>query len=224
MKRILPLSLFLTASLAAYSAGNWRQHITFDEEVTHVVDTPDFTYFTSRTIPAGAKVGDLMSLFRYDKEGDELLPLSTDNLLSSNTVLDVQYSAEKGYLFVLYSNYDIDFIYDDGRVVYMPAYRMASVNTSKNVSSITIDPYNDRVYLATEFGYVAINDEKHEIAESRNYGSPLKGVARLGDTIFLLSGNTLLKAPVSEPRFSLADYQSAGSFESPYALYLLADE
>ena len=204
--------------ISVWADANWRMHPTFDELVGRVVETPEYTYFTSRTLPVLSSRDDYKSLFRYDKDGDELRVLSTDNYLSFNTVLDIQYSPAKGYLMVLYGNYDIDFLYDNGDVVNMPAYRMANLNYSKSIKGITIDEANDRIYLATDFGYVALNDAKHEIAESRVYGEPFSSVARIGDKIVALHGNDIIAAPVSDPRMSLSDYSLVSTVSKPYLL------
>ena len=76
MKRILPLSFALAVAATASADSNWRMHPTFDEEVGRVVETPEYTYFTSRTMPLKTGRVDAKSLFRYDKEGDELQTLS----------------------------------------------------------------------------------------------------------------------------------------------------
>ena len=218
MKRILPLSFALAVAATASADSNWRMHPTFDEEVGRVVETPEYTYFTSRTMPLKTGRIDAKSLFRYDKEGDELQTLSTDNLLSFNNVLDIQYCPQKGYLVVVYTNYDMDFIFDNGDVVNCPAYRLATINQSKNVNGITVNPEFDRVYIATDFGYVALNDEKFEISESRIYGEPLKSMARIGDTIVAIHGNDIIAAPASDRRMSLSDYEKVASLEKPYIL------
>ncbi len=114
MKHKLSLFLALCAAPLAWGNPNWKMHNTFDEEVARLVDTDSYTYFISRTQPYSATVAEnsehLFSLFRYDKEADELMPLSTDNLLSANVVSCIEYSPEKKMLVVVYSNYDIDLI------------------------------------------------------------------------------------------------------------------
>ncbi|MCH5236944.1 MAG: hypothetical protein J1E95_04005 [Muribaculaceae bacterium] len=223
MKRIIPLILTLTISSGISADSNWRMHVSFDEFVNHVVDSPEFVYFTSRTFPAAANIEPYYTLFRYDKAGDELISLSTDNLLAYNIVQELQYNPEKKYLTVVYSNYDIDLLHDDGSVTNIPYYRLDNPGFSRKVNSISSDPKNDRVYLATDFGYVALNDRKGEIAESRLYHIPLKSVCRIGDFFYAIRDNQIIGAPVSSPRFSLSEYETLGEFDNPLALYPLGD-
>ena len=89
---------------------------------------------------------------------------------------------------MVYSNYDIDLIYDNGDVVNIPAYRLVSLSYSKMVNSISFSSTGDMIYLATDFGYVAINAVKHEVAESGIYGEALTSVARIGDRLLAIRG------------------------------------
>lgn len=215
---------FLLSPLLHAADSNWKLHPIFDEEVTHVVETPKYVYFTSRQMKLNTANQTFLSLFRYDKEGEELVALSPDNLLNSNSIRDVAYNPAKGYLFVLYKDYTIDLIYNNGNVVYIPYYEQSDLTYEKDVHSISVDKSNDRVYLATDFGFVAINDKKHEIAESRIYGQPLKAYSRVGDKFLAVKGNDLLMADASSPRLSLDQYTLQGTFNSPEAIYPLGGD
>ena len=200
--------------VAAKADPRWKIHTTFDGEIDYMFETPKYVYFTSRAMPDmdGER---RMSLFRYDKEGDELQALSTDNVLTSTSVSMVQYNPKKGYVVAVNNNFDLTFIYDDGKVLTMPDYRLANINNEKTVNSITIDPWHDRIYLATAFGYVSVNDQRYEIAESRDYGESLKSVARIGEYIVILKDADLLSAKAVSPRLSLTDYETKG-FGTPF--------
>lgn len=217
----IAISFAVTASCAA---SDWKIHPTFDGEILHLVETPDYTYFTSRIMPVNDMYPDHHSLFRYEKGSGEIRALSTSNVLSANTVSTMAYCAEKGYLAVVYTNYDIDLIYDDGKVVNIPDYRLASISYPKTVNSINFSPGNDRIYLATVFGYVALNDRKREIAESGIYGESLTSVARVGDKLLLLNGNKLLVAPVEQRVSSLSDFDIAGEYDRPFSLMTLGED
>ena len=149
MKHILSLALALSGTVAVWANPNWKIHTTFDEEVSRIVDTPSHTYFISRTQPYRANVAqnkdNLYSLFRYDKDADELMNLSADNLLTENVVQCVEYSPEKRMLVVVYANNNIDLLYDNGDTVNIPAYMQATVAHTKDVNSIFIDAPADRV-------------------------------------------------------------------------------
>lgn len=223
MKLRLTLSITAALTLCSIQASDWRIHPTFDGEINYMVDTPSFTYFTGKVLPDNNFFPTSHSLFRYDKEGEELQSLSTINLLSDNTVSLIGYCSGGGYLAVVYSNYDIDLIYDNGDVVNIPAYRLVSLSYSKMVNSISFSSTGDMIYLATDFGYVAINAVKHEVAESGIYGEALTSVARIGDRLLAIRGNSLLAADAAGNRFSIDDFEEVGVFDRPYLLQTLGD-
>lgn len=225
MRHILPLSILVAASFSGGATdSSWRMHPTFDGEVTHVVNTPDYVYFTSRQLPkSNSLTPDYVALFRYDKKGEELMPMSTDNVLASTTLFDVMRNPEKKYMLALGSDYSIELIYDNGKTVNIPAYKNATMTKAKTVNSITPDPGRNRVYLSTNFGYVELNDEKHEISESRDYGELFRSVARLGDKIIALRHNQLVAAPIDHPRFAISDYKRVADLYVPIGLYPVSD-
>lgn len=220
MKKIYGLILANAAFFNINAADtDWKVYLPFDEKVNHVIETPEYVYFTSLQLSEEARSDVFSSLFRYDKKGDELVPLSTSNILNGNSVRDLVYNPSKGYVMVLYKNYDIDFLYNNGKVVNLPYYEQSSLSYSKKVNSLNADQRNDRVYMATDFGYIALNDKKNEVAESRIYGEPLQSFTRIGNTYFAIKDDELIKADVTAPRLSLDQYETVETFDSPLALY-----
>ena len=68
-----------------------------------------------------------ISVYRYDKEGDELIPLNSQTYLSGNVASAVDYNYDKGYLLlVAYSDGNIDMLYEDGRLVNLPGLMLSS--------------------------------------------------------------------------------------------------
>lgn len=225
MKRLFPLSILIALGAPVNAgAADWRMHPTFDGEFTHVIETPDYVYFTNRVLPQRNNLfPDYITMFRYDKEGNEVQNLSTDNCLPTTILYDILRNPEKKYILALGSDYSISFLYDNGDVKALPAYKLASMSEPKDVNSITPDAAHDNVYMATDFGYIVINDKKIEIADSRNYGVSLKSVARIGDTILVLtSEGALLAAPAASPRLSLSDYTPVSTVPFPMGLYPLS--
>lgn len=224
MRLFFSLIISVIISFGCAYASRWKMHPTFDGEIVNLVETPGYVYFTSRAVPSSPMFENVRSLFRYDKESEEMQSLSTDNLLSCNTVSEISYCPSKGYVAVVSTNHDIDLIYDNGEVVNIPGYRLASISFPKKVNSISFSSSNDRIYLATDFGYVSVNDKKHEIAESRIFETPISSVARVGKWLLMLHDNELLYCDASSSHFSLSDFHTEGSYDSPVALYPLGDQ
>lgn len=190
--------------------ADWQMHLPFDDWASKVIGTSGRIYFLNRSYEYNVNITgrDFNSyvLHYYDKAGDEVLTLSTDNDLSDNLISCVSYNPDKKYLLIVYTNSNIDFLYDDGRVENVSALKMFSMPGKKEVNSITFDNKNNLVYLATNFGYVALNDQKHEVAESRNYNEKVKSLARCGDYLVMILEGGVYTAKVKDPRFSLQEY------------------
>ena len=222
MKRLLSLILFVTFYFCLNAGGaNWKLHPIFDEEITHIVDTRDYVYFTSRNMALNDWNEVYLSLFRFDKKGEEIMSLSPSNFLNGNSIRDVVYNPEKGYLAILYKDYNIDLLFNEGKIVNIPYYANSEFGYDKKVNSITFDPANDRIYLATDFGYVSINDKKFEVAESRIYDTPIQSFCRLGNSYLAMSGNELMVSPDDSPVFSIEDFKTIEIFDAPALFYPL---
>ena len=209
--------------------ADWQMHLPFDAWAGRIIETPERVYFMSRTneYREGLSGRDFNSyaLHYYDKKGDEVLTLSTDNELSDNIVSCISYNPAGKYLLVAYANCNIDFVYDDGRVENLSALKMLTQPGRKEINSISFDNANHRVYLGTSFGYVVLNDQRHEVAESRTYGESVKSVARCGENIVLLIGDEIYSGKLSNPRFNLSEYEKQALPATPIdGVYPLTEE
>lgn len=222
MKRILTL---LTGACIATSAmypalkGDWVLHPTYDSNTWKIIDTPSRTYTLGHAqpyVPKELQYADPQSfLFYYDKEGDELRSQTSRTGLSDNIVAAAEYNRDKRYLLVVYDNSNIDLVYDSGEVRNIPGLMSASMPASKRVNDITFSPADNEAWLATDFGYLCINDDKAEIAESRNYSTVIESVAHVGDDLLLTRGGKLFEAPRRAANFNLDDFSECGAFVSP---------
>ncbi len=217
MKKTISLLAALLTAVSLQALPGWKIHPTFDGTVTRLVDTPRFVYFTSRTQPyeAGSAYNgtEHLSLFRYDKEGEELMALSSDNVLMSANVARLDYSPEHGFMAVVDADGGVSLLYDDGESVGIAAYRYADTDRDKSVNSVWIDPADGQVTLCTAFGLVTIDPEKREIRDSRIFGAPVAGTGRAGDMQLLSMDGRLLAAPFRSRRQNLSEYEPVDAFD-----------
>ena len=68
----------------------------------------------------------------------------------------------------MYANSNVDILHDNGKVFNIPDIKNAILTTAKGINDVKF--YGDRIYLATDFGIVVLNDKKNEVSESYNYG------------------------------------------------------
>lgn len=172
MKFRIPLSVIIIFLPVLVMAAGWKMHPSFWGVVDHVIETPSFVYFTSQTLPDNNFFPARHSLFRFDKEGEELIALSSDNLLTTTTISGLSYSPDKRCLLAVGSNYDIILISEDGRREIIPDYRLSNPGVRKNVRSVTWSVPDSRFYISTEFGFLTVSPGSGSIEESRIYGTP----------------------------------------------------
>ncbi len=159
---VVVVGIFTTALFAQLSVGSWQNYTATGKPVK-VIDTSHKVYYVSGK-----------SFFSYDKETDEVEVYSKDNVLNDIEVRNIYYNYDKEYVVVVYENSNIDILYEDGKVFNIPDIKNVILTMSKGINDVKF--YGDRIYLATDFGIVILNDEKHEVSESYNYGTKVNFV------------------------------------------------
>ena len=218
LKKILLLIvtvLFMTiSSTAQYAVGDWRIHTSYvGSEVINVAESNDFVYYLTGGTPRWV-VGDDKEwhwveitegdLFRLDKLTDENEALSVVNDLSDMSIKQICYNSDKDYLVVIYSNSNIDIIQSDGSVVNMPEIKDAVMTSSKGINDVTFA--DGLIYLATDFGYVVIDDNKFVVKESHLYGKTFLSVGKVGNQLLLSTEDGLYYGNANEYHDQLSSF------------------
>lgn len=199
MKKILLLlAVALSLCAAAQNAvGNWRVHSAYvGNNVANVVETKKWVYYLSSG-----------SLFRFDKSTHENEALSVVNDLTDMDISQIYYNGDKDYLVVVYANSNIDIIESGGNVVNMPEVKNAVLTSSKTINDVTFD--SGLIYVATDFGYVVIDDKRFVVQESHLYNTPVKGVAGMGDLLLLSTNDAFYYGPADVYHDQLSSFQTA---------------
>lgn len=177
--------------MLAAPAGDWKIHPTFADEQRKVIDTPKKVYVLTLSqpiIPTATWMAKPFSqLFVYDKEADEIMGWTSRNYLSGDRIDFLEYNPDKNYLLVIYDDYNIDFIYENGDVVNLPALKNASIAASKSINGISFSPANDQVFLSADFGYAIIDDKRHEVTTSLLTDEPVRACGRTGDRLIVFN-------------------------------------
>lgn len=207
-KTILFAAILLTAlySQAQQTVGDWNIFTRFSGVIDNVVDSPDKVYYTSGN-----------RLFSFDKESNETYAYTTRNKLNDIDIAIIKYNPEKNYLFIGYSNGNIDLLFDDGHIVNMSDIKDATLTTTKSIRSVSFGP--ERIYLGTDFGIVVYNDTRYEVVESGNFGVPITYVEAVGDILFVLrqTGTTsLIYAPLNARHNTLDKFTTLGGLRADF--------
>lgn len=163
------LPMVMKAQLAV---GEWKVYPVFANNVTRMLDTPEKVYYISEG-----------NLFSYDKNTDESYSYSVVNKLNENEIHNVYYNKENKYLLVAYKSGNIDLLYDNGKVINMPEIKDAVLGTEKTINDVCF--YENRIYVATDFGLVIFDDQKHHVIESGIYNQKITSIEVYADNILI---------------------------------------
>lgn len=180
LSAILPL--FVSAQLAV---GDWNIYSAFSGTFDKIVETPEKVYYQSGS-----------NIFSYDKEDNETYAYSSRNKLNDNQVTNIYYNKQNKYLLVTYETGNIDLIYDDGKVINVPDIKDAVLTSKKTINDVDFD--NNRIYVATAFGIVIIDDKKYEVIESGIYNKDVVTIGIVGDQIVICIGTDVYHSPINK--------------------------
>jgi len=162
------LSFPLLAS-AQLGAGQWKIHPYFvGANATNCIDAGSKVYYLSSG-----------SLYSFDKDSQVNSDLDANTVLNDVGIKQIYYNYNKQYLVVAYNNSNIDIILSSGEVVNIPALKEVVKHRTKTINDITFS--DGKIYVATAFGYIVLDDESFNIKEVRDYNVNVASLADVGD-------------------------------------------
>lgn len=196
-KLILTSCIFfmsLCASYAQLAMGKWRTHLAYNS-VNQITQSDNKMYALSD----GA-------LFSVDKTDGNIEYYSKATGLNASGIAQIRFDNTNKQLLVVYTNGNIDLVTTGGVKNIPDLYNNVSV--TKTVNHINI--YDNKAYMATNFGIIVLNLVKKEIADTYYIGTNASEVKVLGTTvtngsIYAASASDIYVASVSEP--NLVNYQ-----------------
>lgn len=195
---LLALSIGWLGASAQHAPGSWKIFPMAGEFFTSVIDTPAKVYY----LTGG-------SFYSYDKEYNETVYYTPGTRISDSGIASLHYNTDNHYLMVVYTNGNIDLIYDDGNVVNMPEIKTANLTTKKSVNSVFFA--NNRIYIATEFGLVIYDDQNHCVTESAIYDKGLSIIMANKEYLFTVLDYKLCYSSLNERHNSLDKFKPLGS-------------
>lgn len=195
--RFLLLLLVLTTKLALVAQigmGEWRVHV------------PNRKAIDLSTIDGQLYCAFENGLFEYDPEAGESRLWTAVSGLSDIKLSGIGTFAPKKAIFIGYENGNIDKL-QNNRITNIPAIRLAEIQGNKRINHFY--SHGNFVYVSTGFGIVKIDPLKNEVKDSYYptiNNASVRSVAILGDTIFALTTNRLVKGLLTN--IALADPSS----------------
>lgn len=158
---------------AQHAPGSWKVLPMSGTDFEEILDTPDKVYYLTGN-----------ALYAYDKETDETVYFTPGTKISDSGIKTIKYNKENKYLLCAYNNANIDLIYDNGKVVNLPEIKDANIINAKSINDVSFG--EGRIYVATSFGFVVYDDQKHSVIESAMFGEPITRIAEMGDHIAIV--------------------------------------
>lgn len=211
IKKILFCLTLLVSSLSLRAAdGDWKLYPAFDNYFQQLFDTPDRLYivaygqlFNANDATYSEPKGEL---FVLDKSSGEMMPYNSRNYLSGQIIAKAQYNPRAGYLCLVYFDGNIDLLYDDDRVVNIPALKNTTIMESKTVNAITFGLDDDLIYMATDFGFLTVDPVKRRIDKARNFHTKFNAIARVGSKLLISNKQNICIQDYDKPLQSLGDF------------------
>lgn len=175
------------------SVGDWKIHALFGSDPTNIIDTPNKVYYLVSN-----------NLFVYDKADQVNESLTKRNKLSDNLIRNIYYNYDNKYLLIAYDNSNIDFLYDNGKVVNLPDLRDVILSTAKGINGVCFS--DNKVYVATDFGYMIVNDKKQEVSESRIFNTKINAIATTKNKLILSDANNIYVGNKNDAHISLSTF------------------
>jgi len=184
------LSIISFSISAQVAMGKWRTHLSYNN-VSQIAQSGNKIFAVSQ----GA-------LFSLDKQDGSIYFYSKINGLNGSNITKIEFDSTNQELLIIYSNGNIDALGTAG-ITNIPDLYNKQMSSSKNVNQIQF--YQNKAYLACDFGIVVLNMDKKEVADTYYIGPNATEVVVLNTTInngtiYALSKSTIYKASISEPQ------------------------
>lgn len=191
---------------AKASAQEWRLLPSYDGQMENMIVTPDYVYFlgTSQKYDRGSSVTGVLHgvLFRYDIAAEEMTCLNSQSGLTDNNVTAIAYNYKSKYLAVAFESGVVNLLHDNGTCDFIPGLSIADSSLDKSINDITFDTSSNKIFLATNFGYLVIHDGLKEIESSRILNIPVYSCASFGGKIWLGTKDGLYYGGMSAYNFT----------------------
>lgn len=195
LKKTFICMLFVLLGILSGSAGQWSVVPCANGTYTHIVETPKRVYYVTN-----------QNLFHYDKDTRESYHYSLNNKLTGALVNDIQYNATEGYLLIVYSDANMDVLFDNGNIVSLPEIKQTVQDVSPAIKSVNMAP--GYICVATNFGYALYDSKSLKVKESRSWpGQDVRAITVYKDQVLIGLGAELSRAPLADARLQPTDYK-----------------
>jgi hypothetical protein len=132
--------------------GQWRMHTSF-QDALHITETEN-EIFCATTL----------GLYSINKTDKSVQLYNKATILNDNGVAAMTYHTTLKILIIVYSNGNIDLLYENGDIVNLSDLKRKNIVGDKTIHSVTW--YGNKAYLNTGFGIVVLDLIKQEVEDT----------------------------------------------------------
>lgn len=212
-KVLISLIMLLPMAVAAqYAPGYWKVHPSFlPSQAKNVIDAGEKVYMHTGN-----------NLFSFNKQTHASDVIDKSHNANDVLVNKVYFNSYKGYVVVTYLNSNMDVILPDGKIVNMPEVKDAVVTSGKAINDITFTA-DGTMLVATEFGYLVIDDTNFVVKESHLYYNNFSSIAQVGSTLVAVIGNSIYCSPAAANHTDISSFVATGKNLAGCTLYPIND-
>lgn len=189
MKRIFSFLFALTLSFSLFSQtaaedSNWNLYLSY-QNASRCVVHGDIVY--------GVLSGNLIS---YDSETEEVRQFSSLDGLGSKGIYDIAYSQTHDCLVVLYEDYHIDLVYDEGdHIVGIPGLKGTEQGNGV-INNLFVG--EDHIIVSNKAGIGVISLEYHNVVGFYTFGEAVTAAAEWQGAWWVSTANALYSCKISD--------------------------
>lgn len=175
-----PLVTLLSLLMACVTAmgqaiGQWKAYLAY-HEIQDLEKAGNVIYVQASD-----------NLYAYNTNDNSVQTFSKADCLNDCQIAHIKYNATAKKLIIVYTNYNIDLLADNGEAEILTDYQNNTLAMDKTVNDIYMNGY--LAYLSTGFGIVKLNVKDAEISDTYNLGFPVNYTYIEGDHIYAASSS-----------------------------------
>lgn len=191
---LLPFSY----SAATIPTGEWKSHFSY-HNATKSLKAFDRLFVLSYG-----------SIYSFDSEDNSLYIYDKTGGLSDTYISDIEYCDKEKAMLIIYSNGNIDILYEDETIYNFTDIKNSSV-TDKTIYNTYIKDSN--AYISTAFGIVIFNIEKVEISNSYNLGKAVNSTIVYNDNIIASTQDGLFTGNINDNLLDISKWNKISEDE-----------
>ena len=169
-KSIILLFTMMAAAIQAASIGQWNAYLAY-HEITDIEPAGNMVYVLSSN-----------DLFSFNVKDKSVQTYSKVDVLSDTEIKFIAWNSTVKKLIIIYSNYNIDLLDNNGNSENISDYYSKVMTTDKTINNVTIDGVY--AYISTKFGIVKLNMRNAEITDTYNLGKNITDCAVSNGSIY----------------------------------------